>query len=610
MVNISKKPIRNIYIFMMMILIYISCFADSNIIIPIILSLCAHAALIGLIFRTIKVSKIEFDDYEKRVIAIVIFLVILCYTIIIAERKFIYFWDFSNYYNIQMDFHNACQNSFLDAIRYIIRSIELSDYTCFINIFTEVPFVFGDRSIDSYVMSIIINITPYFIIVLAVFIKSFNSIIRITRKSFTVLVVTIMLIPLFHRAILWGQPDAFGLIFIFVIMTIGNLYNFEKLDWNKNIILFIMTILLMITRRWYMYWIVGYYFSFFGIKLIKLLIYKRFIEIRMFCRNIFIFGICSALTGCIILWPMISRIIFYNYSDRYSYYLNGGLIDEVVNQVRYLGLILQILIVLGIIIGTIYKNIREVTMIAVSTWIIAIVGFTRVQNMSYHQSLILLPTYMILLAIVILSIKENKEKICLSGILFFATFNFIGSYSETNVLYNKNIVSKVYMKVPSRNDYDKILEVSEWILEKCENENEAYIIPHGGMYNPDLFRNVSLEKREQLRCLIPYGSAIVGTHKFPEGLLKARYVITVVPFDEGCSEGIAEKYNSAFMNMVYEKRFEKINSFNMDNGYIIDIYERVREVDNSEILYYEKMFSDENEQYPDMFEGVWSKYKQ
>ena len=195
------------------------------------------------------------------------------------------------------------------------------------------------------------------------------------------------------------------------------------------------------------------------------------------------------------------------------------------------------------------------------------------------------------------------------AIILIAIFNFICSYSEEPLIYDNYIVSKVYMHVPNREDYEQILDVANWILNNCEVENEAYIIPHGGTYTPDVFRNASFENIEKMRYLVPYGSAVVGTHKFPEGLLSAKYIINCTPFDSGCVHGIAEKYNNAFLHMLNQEIFEPINTFDMGNEHTIIVYQRIKVITDQEIAYYEESFFEENEQYPEMFEAVWDAYK-
>lgn len=609
----TKNTRQTICFSILAIVIYCGCLAESNIIIPVLLAITAHSALIILFLFLYYTLNIKLSNYEKKIIFACIFIIILIYVLIVSRRNFIYYWDYSNYYGIQNNYHNACQTSFIDAFYYIINSIWNDSYTCFINIFTEVPYIFGDHSIDSYVISVIVNIIPYLVFAVVLFLKTLKLDKTIENNKLFFLLSILLLIPLTHRAILWGQPDAFGLIFLFGIMAVSNQYDFEKMCWKKNVLLFVMTILLMVTRRWYMYWIVGYYFSFFGIKILRLLFSRKFETLKKVLLHILAFGSISGILGGLILGPMLKNILFYDYSDRYSSYLIGGFTGEIENQITYLGFLILIPIFAGMLIGLISQKHRELTLQAITTFFIAIILFTRVQNMHYHQALILLPSYfMLLVPLACIILDKTKRTKLFEGIaILILVFNFIVSYGgEESFLYKHNIVSKVYMKVPDRKDYTQVLEVTNWILDNCNTRHEAYIIPHGRLYNPDIFRNVSGADIKRMHTLVPYGSAIFGTHNFPSGLFTSKYVLTTVPFNEGdCSKGLAIKYNDCFQYMVKQGVFQEINSFDMGNGYHFIVYQRIKDVSNEEINYYETAFVNENEKYPEMFSGIWNQYK-
>ena len=56
-----------------------------------------------------------------------------------------------------------------------------------------------------------------------------------------------------------GMPDAFGLTFAAVIALLCADYRFETLPWPRLLAIFAATFALILTRRWYMFWILAFY---------------------------------------------------------------------------------------------------------------------------------------------------------------------------------------------------------------------------------------------------------------------------------------------------------------------------------------------------------------
>ena len=59
-----------------------------------------------------------------------------------------------------------------------------------------------------------------------------------------------------------AQPDWFGLIFAFAILLLTLDYRFEKLEPGRFVLIFLATAAIILSRRWYLYFVVGYYFSY------------------------------------------------------------------------------------------------------------------------------------------------------------------------------------------------------------------------------------------------------------------------------------------------------------------------------------------------------------
>ena len=131
------------------------------------------------------------------------------------------------------------------------------------------------------------------------------------------------------------------------------------------------------------------------------------------------------------------------------------------------------------------------------------------------------------------------------------------------------------------------------------------MITHTNKYNPDKLRSYELPDTT-IQKYLPYGSAILGAHKFPSELFTARYVITTIPFE---SISIEEKYNEVFNELVKEEVFTLNKDFDMHNGYHILIYERVKPVTIEETDKYIEKISTDTKNFKDIYENLIKEYQ-
>ena len=124
-----------------------------------------------------------------------------------------------------------------------------------------------------------------------------------------------------------SQPDWFGLIFGFSILLLTLDFRFEKLEPVRFCLLFAATAAIILSRRWYLYFVVGYYFAYAVLVLVSSTRIARAGQKKqalLQVRNLVLFGLMSMVAMLILLWPMVSRILAYSYAERYSYYNGGG----------------------------------------------------------------------------------------------------------------------------------------------------------------------------------------------------------------------------------------------------------------------------------------------
>lgn len=561
-----------------------------------LLSILLNLFLIKAIKEILNILNIKFNKKEKTILLLVIGFSYLFYFISLVNRNFIYYWDYSCYYNIQMESIERFNESLSSGIRYFIGSTWSGEYGNFLSFIPQILFQFSNKSVDSYIMCCTLIFTPYILVSLGILIKAIINKFSIKNNIFNYSVISFILFPLLYGTAIYGQPDYFGLAFIFLIVALTLSYDFKKIDYLRLFIIMILTYFLFISRRWYIYWIISYYLYY----VIGLIItnYKDKENLIKIIKNGIIYGVVCGLFFGVTLFPLIKNILAANMQSNYTFYMSGGFKYELLYQYNHLGLINLLIIVLGIIIGLTNKEYRKITILSVLQIITIIFLFTKIQNMGLHHCLTLLPAYLFLMILPFIKLNNNYIK---KGLIGFFILNFIVSiYGVKN-----NLLTDIKISVPYQEDYEEIGEVVNYLKEKLDSNNTAYMITHTNKYNPDKLRNYLLPDT-YIQKYLPYGSAVLGTHKFPIELFEAKYIITTTPFE---SISIEEKYQKVFESLVEKEIFKEIKDFDMNNGYHILVYERVKKVTIEETNMYLQEIREDTKDFPTIYKDIIKNYQ-
>lgn len=569
-----------------------------------LLSIWAWLLLVWLFLQVKSLTGVRLTRQNRIAFAIVLLLVLGYYAYSVATRNFIYYWDYANYYRKQIDTAVSFQtDGFAFSVIGVVKSIWYFAYSNFISVFLAAPYAFVPQTPDWFVAVSAFAILPVLYWAIAICLKLLENILEPKRSGFFFAAGMLLAgcLPLTHQALLYGQPDLLGLVFAFLIIALTLPYDFAKPDLLRYALLSLLTVMVISARRWYLFWVVVYY-ACYGVSIVlRILREKRWDKLRHFLT----FALSAGGAVCVILFPMIYTTLRANYSVRYSFYNVGGFPFELVSQARHLGIGLLVLLFAGFLWGLLRRKTRPLTLFTLVDLLLTMLIFTRIQNMGFHHTLILVPAYLLLMLLCLAGISRMEKRAVLYGstalVLSFALAN-TAVCTQTSTPQSFGIFSCTPLKLPRRDDIDEIRAVNSWIIGHCTGigTDSAYMIPHGLPYNPDIFRSCDMPD-QSVSDRLPYGSAVLGTHPFPDELLLSKYILTCEPF---CNHSIAEKFNSAFLSTIPQSHFTKAAKFDMGNGYVFTAFERTKPTDREEILFYRDYFAEEDAQFPDLFSGV------
>lgn len=570
-------------------------------------------------FWVLRVAGVKFDLFHYAVLVGFWAAAIVYFYWALNRRTFLYAWDYVNYILKQYSVETAFASSPHEGFAAVFNSLA-DDYTNFISLFTEFPFCLTDHSGDSYAFAQVFCIVPTLLVLLAGVVLKVGQMLHVRHRFYFFLIGLswTFTYPFLRMSAMLSQPDWLGLLFAFAIFLLTLDYRFDTLEPGRFVLIFLSTAAIILTRRWYLYFVVGYYFAY------TLLIFvgsfrlaKQGDKETAFrrCRNLIGFGVAALLAMLLLLFPMVSKILSFDYAGRYSYYNVGGMVEELRYHLLRVGLLNFILIGLGLGFCR-NKKTYALPCLAGCELLVSMVLFTRVQNSGSHQMLLFVPGWLLLFLVGAAALAEGIDhhktlklgywgftiafavSVRCSPLTVVALPNFVLDHlSLSSTEYFTRMDKLTY----DRKDASQIEALSDWLDKNLSDGETAYMIPNDMLYNPDHFRYCDLPEI-RLSGKLSDSFSVPGTHNFPMQFFEAKYVITADPFPQTyVFEGeLSHKWNEHFLT-VREQYFSPVDRFEMGNGTFFTVWERTVAPTREEIEAYLRVFAAEDAQYPEMF---------
>ena len=588
-----------------------------------LVSLWCNLALFGLVLVVLRLADVKFDLFHWAVIIGFWAAALLYFYWAETRRSFIYIWDYVNYISKQYGAEAAFAQTPMTGFHYIFDSLA-EDYTNFITLFIEFPFCLTDRTGDSFAICQVFSIVPMLLLLLAGLVVKVGQMLQVKNRFWFFLIGLswTFTYPWLRMSAVLSQPDWFGLIFAFSILLLTLDFRFEKLDFPRFGLLFLSTAAIILSRRWYLYFVVGYYFAYAVLVLVssaRIAKVGRKQEALLQVRNLILFGLMSMVAMVILLWPLVSRILGYNYSDRYSYYNGGGFAAEISLQFWRMGLLNLVLIGLGLWFCFKRRKMPALPCLAGLEILLGMLLFTRIQNTGSHQMLLFLPGWFLLFLLGAAALAEDitrRRNLKIAYWVFTLMFATSVRCSPLTTIALPDIVidnfplasTKEFVRLDGliydRKDLPQIQAIAKWIDSHCADGEVTYMIPHDMLYCSDHFKNCFLPETP-INSKLSFGFSVPGTHDFPMQFFEAKYVITADPFPQtyvGNGE-MSHKLNEQFL-AVRDEYFALEETFDMGNGTTFTIWRRTVAPSRAEVEYYLSAFTEEDAEYPEMFSQV------
>lgn len=529
---------------------------------------------------------------------------------LVCYRQTVYSDDAINYFAKQTLLFGSFGQSGFYGIHVLLESLLTADYKMFMNLFISVPYLFTGRSINAFMVCYAITcfVPMWFALLMGAKYLAQQLPACHTALYYPLCMAVMVLWPMFLWPATHGMPDAFGLTFAAVIALLCADYRFETLPWPRLLAIFAATFALILTRRWYMFWILAFY-AVYVLAVLAGAVRRKTLGSTL--KHMLLFGIPSAVIIVGALLPTFKTILTTDYADIYGAYYGGGFGNNCLGQLRTQGLIWLVLCAAGLVWLLYCRSTRAQAIVAAAASLGAMVLFTRTQSLGDHQSLILAPFYLLMLFGLCAKLTQQKAKPWLrnaaAGVL--AVF-LVVNFGNALRLPGKNVqtlaLSSESLDLTRRTDLAQMRAVTDFVLEHCTEDQTVYINMDSNGYSGTTFA-YSDPAHPQLQTMILWESSVPSTHGFPTGIWTSEYVMVTDRVDEG---GIVGPINAALRTQSPAAvHYEYVTEFPLD-GITLYCYRRTARPDAEEADYFKQVFAEYDARWPEIFSQRIDEYMQ
>lgn len=529
---------------------------------------------------------------------------------LVCYRQTVYSDDAINYFAKQTLLFGSFGQSGFYGIHVLLESLLTADYKMFMNLFISVPYLFTGRSINAFMVCYAITcfVPMWFALLMGAKYLAQRLPACHAALYYPLCMAVMVLWPMFLWPATHGMPDAFGLTFAAVIALLCADYRFETLPWPRLLAIFAATFALILTRRWYMFWILAFYAVYVLAVLVGAVRRKT---LGSTLKHMLLFGVPSAVIIVGALLPTFKTILTTDYADIYGAYYGGGFGNNCLGQLRTQGLIWLVLCAAGLVWLLYCRSTRAQAIVAAAASLGAMVLFTRTQSLGDHQSLILAPFYLLMLFGLCAKLTQQKAKPwqrnAAAGVL--AVF-LVVNFGNALRLPGKNVqtlaLSSESLDLTRRTDLAQMRAVTDFVLEHCTEDQTVYINMDSNGYSGTTFA-YSDPAHPQLQTMILWESSVPSTHGFPTGIWTSEYVMVTDRVDEG---GIVGPINAALRTQSPAAvHYEYVTEFPLD-GITLYCYRRTAQPDAEEADYFKQVFAEYDARWPEIFSQRIDEYMQ
>ena len=567
--------------------------------------------LLCLVFLSCFLEILKRVEYQRTILTDVLpFLSLVIVSNILAfyyvkSEKVLFYWDNLGYWMIGQNMSDLLFGDINSFIKNVYNSILSNDY----NYLPIVPIavimkIFG-KSRLVYILSILNVYCIPGLWLLRKAVLNICSVVNVKINRNIVYYISVLFFALIYYITFAGLVDAGGLIAIALVILLY--FNGEIEPLKKNPVIGLLLGFLYLFRRWYMFWILSFIICMVFDTVIKSFKQSENYKIKKAFQDVAISLIVPLTFGGLLtlfFQPLVvDKLLLSDYSIMYSAY-NFGMAKDFSQVPKFFGDIVPVLLILSVAVSIFSKEMRARAIFFAAQLTVCFLLFTRVQTHGSHHYLMYIPGIMILISFLTLNICRIKRKAVSWGLIFLigitGVLNFVipfHSMADIEDSVVKAVLNNIFMTqkiVPKKNgDIEEIRKLIA-VLDQLSQEGNAKVgvLASSFSLNSDILAyfemSLGMPEREwKHRSYLVTGPTVDQRSKTPFWLFECDYVLLGEPplyhLDPKDQKVVTVPTYKILQGHGFGKAFEKMDySFKLQEGNVIYIYKRVRDVSNEE----------------------------
>lgn len=528
------------------------------------------------------------------------------------KENFIYFWDAQNYWTLSIKFSDQYFTHFVHAMKILYLSILNSDYNYLPSVLLSLPLKLFDHSYLVYALSVNnLYLLPALLLIALLIRKILVDLNLYTRlTAFCSISIPFLFTP-FTIPLMRGYLDSAGLFFIALLLIFIYSSSFIHTDVERNLFFGLLMVLLLMTRRWYAYYIVAL-ISIFGLSsVIRILVFDRgarWNHLIRYLLNMMMIGLECLLVLGIFFKTFLVRSLTGNYALAYSAWQNGNYIEKTMDAIQYIGLILFLFILAGAVYlfarrGKMFFFINLLLQTGVAYFL-----FNNVQNFGiHHYYLIAVPLCLLLTVGICLIVSERPQWVArllfilvIFGVLIW---NFGQTYYPAMAAArNTVLLSKATAYPRVRDDIAVIRQMVADLNRWTENNGKkVYVLASSATLNDGIVqRAYAPEALDAVPTLLKTNHVDLRDG-FPDQFFQADFVVVAEPVQyhlRPSDQRVIGVLANAMLDRTFDN-FSQVKTYQLQQNVTVRVFEKTEAFSKHDISYVHSSFEKYYKNNPD-----------
>ena len=344
----------------------------------------------------------------------------------------------------------------------------------------------------------------------------------------------------FFWPVMNGYLDVAGVLLMALLLNQTLHWDGVDFKLKRNLALAALSLLLLLTRRWYAYYIVGFYAS-FGLYAVLAMALGGSFTLRRLGRVFLNLGLIAGFSAlCLLLLnPQIfAAFLGTDYAVAYSAYKSRDLWQNILEMSRNAGLLWAAAAVAGALWLLKSRPARLAALRFLLAAAIAAALFSLVQDMGYHHQYLLLPTLLVLAGVFCTAAAQFalSRKIPGLGFVFLAAcaVNFSFGYfpATQKPAYAAQPLTTVMRRYPRQDVNHGLIRriVADLQVKTRGTSDLVYVVGDGQPLSPELLKRSFLPAQTDAAPFVLENNIVDLRDGFPSQLFLAEYVLLADPF--------------------------------------------------------------------------------